>query len=81
MDDVTFAHGDGEGDEKKAYAYELDSPASSSDLTAWRILKLTHEGQHRTGRKLLSTFALFILQLHSINQNHDFYVHAVACGG
>ena len=37
-----------------------DSVDNSMDLLPWRILKLTHQGQHRTGYLLLiSTIALF----------------------
>jgi len=35
-----------------------DSIGSSMNISPWRILKLTHQGQHRAGRSLISTIAL-----------------------
>jgi len=50
------------GDAKRAYILKSDCIRDSTALTPWRnrrIVKLTHQGQHRSdrGRSLISTIA------------------------
>ena len=48
MNNAMFVHNGREGDAKQTYT-QSDSTGGSTDLTPRRILRLTHQGQHRGG--------------------------------
>ena len=49
VDDVTFAHNRPIKDNAITASSQSDSPGGSTDLKPRRVVRLTHQGQHRTG--------------------------------